>query len=290
MNPVSIGATISASFRFVGVAWTRAWGILLLWVWLAAIVQAIQLARPELTPLTWLIDILAIFVSTAAIGAFYRVGVESDHPGDLAYAVGPSGFNWGNLEWRVLLANIVVAVIIGVLLFFAILIWAVVFGVSAAASGATAQGLEAAPGSAAQMAAFYHLMLGPAGVVSVIIAIPFLIGLLFLGAKLALFAVTVADTGKLAFGEAWALTKGALGPLIVTTVVDFLAQTAVVQAVAFIAGVLAGALGQGPQGGLWGGVAGQIVAVSINGPLVAGMQIYVYRAKRGDAGVAQTFA
>jgi len=69
MSPVSIGATMRASFGFLRIAWSRAWGVLLLLVWLTAIAMAIQVARPDLTAFAWLFDLVALFVNTAAIGA-----------------------------------------------------------------------------------------------------------------------------------------------------------------------------------------------------------------------------
>ncbi len=282
-----IGDAIGASFGFLRTGWNRAWGIMLLVVWIAAVIRAVQLLRPDLAWLSLPGDLVLWVAATAATGALYRIGIGPDHAGDPAFQVGPAGFNWGGVEWRVLVASLVVGVIFVVLLTFAIIVWAFAFGVSAATQGADIQGLEAASGNQQQLAAFLRIMMGPAGVVSTIIAIPIVVGLLLLGAKLALFAITSADTRSFNFGHAWSLTKGALAPLIVTGIV-----IVVVQAVlGVVAGGIAGAIGAvSGQARLWGGVAGAALGAALNAPLVSGLQIYVYRAKRGGESVAQTFS
>jgi hypothetical protein len=291
MSSVSIGAAMRASFAFLGTAWTRAWGVLLVLVSLGTVVQALSRSRPDMWLHTLLADLLVFVVATAAVGACYRIGLEPDHGGDPAFRVGPAGFNWGGLEWRVMAANVVVGLIFVVLAVFALFVWAIAFGVSAATQGIDAKGLEAAPGSAAQMQAFLHIMEGPAGIVSALVAVPCVVGLAVLWAKLALFAITAADTGSLNFGAAWSLTRGALAALIWTTVAIFAAQLLAGMVAGFFGGVLAAVLRQGAVGGrFWGAVAGQAVGAAISTPLFAGLQIFVYRARRGDVGVAQTFA
>jgi len=291
MTSVSISAALGASFAFAGPAWGRAWGVLLVTVWLAAMIQGVALARPDLWPLNLFGDLVLLAATTAATGALFRIGVGPDHAGDPRFQLGPAGFNWGGLEWRVLGANVVVGVTFVVLAIFAIFIWAVVFGVSAATQGVSAEGLQAPAGSAAQMQAFLHIIAGPAGVVSIVVAIPLLVGLAFLWAKLSLFAVTAADTGGFNFGRAWSLTRGALRALIVSAIVIVIIQMVAGASAGFVAGVLAGLLGQGVDGGrLWGGVAGQAAGVSVNIPLFCGLQLFVYRSRRGEVSVAQTFA
>jgi hypothetical protein len=156
--------------------------------------------------------------------------------------------------------------------------------------GIDSNGLTAAPGSAEQLQAFLRIMEGPAGIVSGLIAIPLVVGLAFLGAKLALFPITAADTRGFNFGHAWSLTRGALAALIVTSMAIFTVEIVAGMLAGFFAGLLAALFKQGVAGGrLWGAVAGQAVGAALNTPLFAGLQIYVYRARRGDGGVAQTF-
>ena len=291
MTSVSVGAAIGASFRFLTVGWRRAWAVMLALVWLSAVLRAIQVERPEWVAVSFLGLIALLFVTTAATGALYRTELAADHGGDAAFAVGPAGLRWGSLEWRVLGANLVVGTIVFFALVVIIVIWAIVFGVSAAGQAADLQAVQAAQSDQDKMAAVIRLFSGPAGVISFVVLIPLLIGLSILAAKLALFAVTAADTGSFDFRRAWGFTRGALIALIATFGLIVLTQVAVGAGSGFLVGVIAGALGQDQHGGsLWGGVAGQAAGAAINAPLVAGLQLYVYRTRRGDPGVAQTFA
>lgn len=290
MTGVSVGAAIGASFRFLPVGWGRAWGVMLVLVWAAAVLQAIRLARPEWGAVNVLGLIVILLVTTAATGALYRIGLEPDHGGDAAFSVGPAGLRWGSLEWRVLGANILVGVIFFFALVAIVIVWAITFGVSAAGQASDLQAVQAAQGDSDKMAAAIRLFSGPAGIISFIVLIPLLIAFCVLAAKLALFAVTAADTGAFNFSLAWNLTRSSLLALIVASIVIVLAQAVVGGVSGFLAGVAAGAFGQGVHSGsLWGGVAGQAASAAINAPLIAGLQIYVYRTKRGDPGVAQTF-
>jgi hypothetical protein len=295
MSSVSVGAAMRASFAFLGTAWTRAGGILLFLVVVQATAQAVGQAasasRPDLEPLAMLTDLVVFVVATAALGACYRIGLGPDHAGDPALRVGLAGFSWGGVEWRVMGANIVVWVIIAVLAVFALFVSAIAFGVSAATQGFDAKGLQAAAGSAAQMRTFLRIMEGPAGIVSALVAIPCVVGVAVLWAKLALFAVTAADTRSFNFGAAWSLTRGALAALIVTTLAILLAQLSTRVVGGFFGAFLGGILRKSAQDGrFWGGVAGQAVLAAISTPLFAGLQIFVYRTQRGDGGVVQTFA
>jgi hypothetical protein len=291
MSSVSVGAGMRASFTFLRVAWTRAWGILLALVALSAVVRAVSRSRPDLVGLTLLADVVIFVLATAATGACYRIGLGPDHSGDPEFQVGPAGFTWGGLEWRIMGANIIVGVIFGVLALFALFVWAIAFGVSAVSQGVDVKGLQAAAGSAAQVQAFLHIMESPVGVVSALVAIPCLVGLALLWGKLALFTIAAADTRSFNFGAAWFLTRGALAALILTTIAIIVAEVLAGAVGGLFGASLSVALRQGPQGGgFWGAVVGGTLSTAINTPLFAGLQTFVYRTQRGDAGVAQTFA
>ena len=290
MSSVSVGAAMLASFAFLGTAWTRAWGVLLALVLLGIAVQALSRSRPDLWPLSLLADLVLFVVATAAAGACYRIGLSPEHAGDPAFQVGPGGFNWGGVEWRVMGANIVVGLTFGVIAVFAFIVWAVAFGVSAAAQGFDARSLQGTAGRAEQIQAFLHIMAGPVGIVTALIAIPLVVGLVFLAAKLALFAITAADTRGFNFGHAWTLTRGALAALIWTSIAIFVVQILAGMVAGFFGGLLAAVFRQGlPGGRLWGAVAGQAVGAALNTPLLSGLQIFVYRTQRGDGGVVQAF-
>ena len=204
MGRVQVGAAINASFRFVGEAWTRSWGIMLILVGFTAVEGAINLIKPDWSAMTPIGTIVTFVVSTAATGALYRLRLTEIHPGEGAFAPGPAGFQWGGLEWRVMGANLLVGIVIGVVVVIAVIVWAIAFGAAASATGGADVQLLEQGDQGDKMAAFYRLLLGPAGVVSALIGIPMVVGLFWLGAKLALVAPQAADTGTFNFGTAWA--------------------------------------------------------------------------------------
>jgi hypothetical protein len=106
------------------------------------------------------------------------------------------------------------------------------------------------------------------------------------------FAVMVADTRSFSFGQAWALTRGAVWALIVTALVAWAVALVIGFAFGAGGGVLDAVSGHGATTArAWAGVAAQGVATAISAPLSAGMQLFVYRTKRGGAAaVAATFA
>jgi hypothetical protein len=290
MGKVQVGAAINASFRFVGEAWTRSWGILLLLVGFTALEGAINLIKPDWSAMTPIGTIVTFALSTAATGALYRLRLTEIHPGDLAFAPGPAGFQWGGLEWRVMGANLLVGIVIGVVVVIAVIVWAIAFGIAASATGGADVQLLEQGDQSDRMAAFYRLLLGPAGIVAALIGIPAAIGLFWLSAKLALVAPLAADTGRFNLGAAWALSGGAVLPLIVASIALFFLQALISAVFGAAAGLFAGLTGHVGQGSAWGGVLGETISAAINIPLFAGLVLFVYRAQRGDQSVAATFS
>jgi len=289
MGKVQVGAAIGESFRFVGEAWRRAWGIMLILVWFSAAVQIVELLRPSWVAVSILGFIVSIFITTAATGALYRLRFSGDHPGDDAFAAHPAGVQWGGLEWRILGANLLVGLIIGVLAFVVFIIWAFILGATLGNSPADVQGVE--NGSEAEkLAALGRIMLGPAGALTLIFIGPAMIGLIYLGLRLSVFAPLAADTRSFDPVKAWALTRGAVLALLVGSVVIFLLELIIGAVFGGVAGFVAGFSGQVGQGRVWGGVAGQAVGAALNAPLIAGLVLYVYRTQRGDPAVAATFS
>jgi hypothetical protein len=233
--------------------------------------------------------IVLIFASTLATGALYRLRLAADHPGDLQYAPGPAGFRWGGLEWRVLGANILVAILLGVIAVVAFILWAIVLGVTVGQNPALVQAFQS--GTDAEKAqAFYQLMLGPAGVLTAVILIPAIVGILYLSARLVVFAPVAADTGRFDIGRAWSMTRGVVGAILAAILVIYLVEFVIGAVIGFIIGVTAAATGNANAVQLWVGIIGQAISAAINVPLFAGLALYVYRAQRGDPNVAATFA
>ena len=286
MGNVDVGAAIGASFRYIGEAWSKAWGIMLILVWFTGTLQAIELLKPDWGFATFLGAIATLFLTVAATGALYRLSLTGDHPGDRAFAPGPAGLQWGGLEWRVMGANLIVGIGLGVLFVVLFLIWAVMVGVVVGLSGSPEiQALESGS-QAEKTAALGRVMLGPAGLVSAIIGIPSVLGLLYLGARLALVAPVAADTRAFDFSKAWTLTRGAVLALILGSIVIFLLELVIGAVLGGVAGLAAALTGNAGSGRVWGGIAGQTVSAAINAPLFAGLVLYVYRRQRGDTAVA----
>jgi hypothetical protein len=287
MPNVTVGEALGQSFRFIGTAWRRAWGIMLISVWLAGTLQAIQGLRPEwigfVVPLSLLLNAI---VGTAVIGALFRIGIEPFHSGDPAFQAAPTGLQWGGLEFRVLGSNILIGVIFGgVAVVFAI-VWLIIFSVMAQGDSANLSALEGS-NSAASGQALLHILAGPAGIVSMVLFLVLAVGFFYFAARLLVFNLLAADTGSFSLARAWAMTRGAVTPIILTLIIFGLLQ-GLVYLIGLI--VLGGAAASG-QGVFWGAVVISVVTGAIIAPLSIGLQIYVYNARRsGDAGIAATFS
>jgi hypothetical protein len=287
MPNVTVGDALGQSFRFIGTAWRRAWGIMLISVWLAGTLQAIQGLRPEwlgfMAPLSLLLNVI---VGTAVIGALFRIGIEPFHSGDPNFRAAPMGLQWGGLEFRVLGSNILIGVIFGGVAFVVGIIWVIMFGVMAQGDSANLSALESGD-SAASGQALLHILVGPAGIVSLVLFLATAIGFFYFGARLLVFSLLAADTGSFSLARAWAMTRGAVMPIIVTLLI-FGALQGLIYLVGLI--VLGGAAASG-QGGYWGAVAISVATGAVIAPLSIGLQLYVYNSRRsGDAGIAATFS
>jgi hypothetical protein len=133
-------------------------------------------------------------------------------------------------------------------------------------------------------------MLGPAGILSAVVLIPSIAGIFYLAARFATVTPLAADARSFDFGKAWALTRGAVGAIVVTMLVIYLVEFAVGAVVGLIIGAVTGLSGHPEAVTVWVSIVGQAVGAAINLPLFAGLQLYVYRAQRVDPGIAATFA
>jgi len=289
MSNVRVGAAIAASFGYVSTAWSRAMGIMAAGV---ALVIALEIVQPMLAslPALGLVGTVArVGIATMTTGALFRIGVEPDHPGDPAYAVGPGGFQWGALEWRVLGANLLLGAVLLIPLIVLLVVWGMGLAASASGHAADVQGLESGDQSQ-RMAALFQLFTGPRLLVSGLILIPVALIFIYVGARLALLTLQAADAGSFSLAQAWRRSRGAVLALIVTGGLIFVTEVIAGAIVGFGAGLISGLMGHVSAGGLWGGKASQTVNAAINAPLFAGLLLYVYRADRPATGVAATFA
>lgn len=276
MATVTVGAAVSESFRFIRTGWTEAWAVMLVAVGVTAAFQAATALHVGGRGLTLIGDLVGVFTNTAAIGGLYRIGIGPRHGADDAYRAHPGGLQWGQLEWRVLGANIVFGLLIGVLLVAAIIIWALLFGVAEAGNAGEISSL-AGDDTQAKLAGLMHLMTGTGGAITVIIWLPVTVALIYIGARLTTFAIGAADAGKFSLGEAWNATNGSVAAIVVVGVLNFLAQVAVAVGADFIGGKP------------WGSVVGEAVGLAVSLPVSVGLALLVYRTTRGEAAVADAF-
>jgi hypothetical protein len=289
MDRVRIGATIATSFSYIRVAWGRASLAMAFLVGLQALEGILRLATPQagrLLSLAAFIPLIAF--GTVVFGALYRIGVERG--GDEEFRLGTGGVQWNGLEWRVLGANIIAGLILAIVAIVCLIAWAVALGVSMAGHLDRLEAVSAAVGNVEKLQAFAQLMMGPAGLATLAVAVPSAVLLLWLNAKLALFSILAADTRSFDLGKAWAMTRGATWALIVTGLVILAVQLLVGMVFGAIGGAVAGVAGGGGAAAV-GRLFGEVVGAAINTPLTAGMQIAVYRARRpGGTTVADAFA
>jgi hypothetical protein len=265
MSNVRIGGAVSASFGFISTAWSKAAGILAANL-LAITAFQIVAGIPGLAVPAGLLRIVVFLVlGTMLIGALYRIGLAPDHPGDAAYALGPGGFQWGALESRVLGANLLIGAICAVIALVLFLVWGVGLGLTVGGRADLLQRLQAGS-DADRMAALGQMLLGPAGLVTAAIFIPVGVALIYLGARLSLFALHAGDTGSFSFGQAWRLTRGAVLALLVGGLVIFLIEIVIGGVSGGIAGLLAGMTGRAGAGSLWGSRVSEVVDAATNAP------------------------
>ena len=289
MSNVRVGEAIAASFAYIPTAWRGATAIMAVNVLVSAALEFAG-ASPGTASLLSLPRLAAaLILGTILAGALYRIGLQPAHGGDPAYATGPGGFQWGGLEWRVLGANWLLGAILGLAAALVLVVWVVAVLVTVGAQSDALRGMGS-DNESDRMAAIGQLFFGPAALETVLILVPAFIGLVYLGARLALVPLHAADTGSFSLGQAWRLTRGAVLALLIAGVLSFVADFAIGAVGALIAGIAASLVGHHDWGAAWESGAGSLLVDAINPPLFAGLQLYVYRAQNPEISIAATFA
>ena len=306
MAKIPIGTALTESFGFVQPGWSKAWGAMAVVVIVNTGAQFLQgvIATGGLG-VALLVLVVQTLAGTLAAGALYRIALAPDHGSDYQrdnpvrlfhcdyeFRPGPAGMQWGSLEWRVLGANVIVGLIIGVVSFVFLIAWAIGLGVMVAGHMIDMGPLQSAglQGREAVLAAFGQLLLGPAGLLTLAILGPGLAIILYLSARLSLYAVAAADSGSFDMGWAWSLTKGATGAILVTLISYFLFAWVLAMVFGLLGGFLAKAAGfAGARQAA--AIAGAAIGAALGAPLIAGLVTYVYRTERGGgASVAEQFS
>jgi hypothetical protein len=298
MAKIGAGTAIAESFGFLPEGWRRAAGAMCILVAITVILQAVKvLPQPTAGLVTLAVLPFQMAASVMATGALYRVELARDHAGDPVFGVGQGGLQWGQVEWRVLAAGLVVGLILGLVAVGVLVIWGIVLGAMSAAGAFDLSVLQRVQGGGqAALAAVGELFAGPAGWATAAVILPGVALLSYLGARLSLLAVRSADTQSFNLGAAWSATKGATGAIILASIVFYLAT--------MLAGILGGAFG-GIVGAfvggvthsgivayvrLFGGVVGAGLGAALATPLWAGLATFVYRTQRGKVSLADQFS
>jgi hypothetical protein len=292
MANVQIGAALNASFAYIPVAWRQAAGIMAASVFAPVVFDIAESFTPGATVLGLARVIVAVCVSTVAVGALFRIGLATDHPGDPNYVVGPAGFQWGSVEWRILGASLALGAVFVIPLVIIFIIWGMGLGATLMGQTDTLQNLRSGS-TAERLAALGRVLAGPAGLVTLVIFVPTIVAAIYVGARLTLYNLIAADTGSFSLARAWSLMRGAVLAVIVAGIVLNLIQAALGGVIGFFGGLAAGLVGQVGASGLWGSILGQAAGAAINAPLFVGLELYIYRIQRGEGGdesVAATFA
>jgi hypothetical protein len=210
-------------------------------------------------------------VNIMATGALYRSILASDRPGDPSLGLGPGGLQWGQVEWRVLSANLLVG------LPLALLVFAVMIGAASVALAVDPTLYQAVQSGGP--AAFNRLMSGPGGGAAALVILPGAALVIYLAARLSLFAIQAADNGRYDWRAAWSMTRGATGAILVTLIVIVAAEFAV-DAVASLFGTVVATVTGAGDAALLGAIAGAAAGAAFSLPMSAGLVACVYRTQR----------
>ncbi|HUZ12481.1 MAG TPA: hypothetical protein VMU93_06515 [Caulobacteraceae bacterium] len=274
---VQIGPLLKESFIFVRRGWAAAPAALVVLVISAAALQGYSSVSQGVSPWPLLIEVL---IGTLATGALYRSVLAAEHPDDPRFAVGPGGLQWGALEWRVLGANLLVALLLAIVAALAFIVWVIGLAALAAAHQLDIAALQGAQSQG--LAALAHLISGPAWAVTAAVLAPAAALMIYLGVRFSLLALQTADLGRLDFGRAWGLTRGAAGAIFVALVVIFACQFAAGEIALGLADLVAW-LTRSADAALLGAIVGAAAVAAFSLPMTVGMAIHVYGAQRGSA-------
>jgi hypothetical protein len=292
MARIAVGTAVRAAFGAVAPGWRTAWGALGLALLISGGSEYLSRSQSgRLSLAATALIVLSIIAGVMVRGALYRTALQPDHPDDRRYRIGVAGVQWGDFEWRVLGASVVVGLIEGVAIVVAFLVWAVILGIMIGAHAIDASALsQVRQGGDSPWPALFSTFANPAGMASLVVLAIGLIGVLFLAARFSLAAIAYADTGEFNLGAAWSLTRGAM-PAIIATLIAIYVATAVPGVAGARLDVLVGGASGAHGGMIWGGVLGALIGAAISGPALAGLTSYVYRTQSGSgSGVAAVFS
>ena len=212
-----------------------------------------------------LFGLVGVAVGVMANAALPRLAFSDEHLRDPEFRIGPSGFQWGRPETRLLGATLLLAF----LLFIAVL-FLIVLAVICGAADVMVGGHGAAPTTPSS---------GVRAVVATLALVMALIGL-WIGVRVALYpAATIAEKRLMVFST-WTLTKGQFFRIL-TSIVLVLAPTMVLTLVK--TSPVLPSVAAAPLALLL-----SVVNAFVEVPLVCGLYAFLYRGLRPVGSAAST--
>jgi hypothetical protein len=254
---------VGAAVRFVAPAWRRAWAALILAGFsIGAVLDAVSWGAAPVWRAAWLG--LALLAVVVAQGALYRLALAC--PG-----VGRGGIQWGRVEGRLLAVWALTAIflfILGLLVFVAVLCSA--YAVASAGTGFVAAD---PPTWAPAVDSRGRLVVG-------VVAMAGAAALLWAKLRICLASAATVARERVQVLSTWPVTRGMAAPILALIVLASLTPAAVLAALYFLGGRLAG----GPPivSGAVNFARGMVVA-GLWLPMNVGLMTYLYR--RADPAV-----
>ena len=231
------------------------------------------------TGLSFLGMLMSIAASTMALGALFRLAFADEHPGDPGFRPGPSGLQWGAMEWRLLGAILLIfllAVIAMVVFFFLIMLAVIML------AGSGAIGPDMDPEALGRG-------LGAPGAILLLLLLLILLGtVIYAAVRLVLVQPATAASGKVMVFETWPLTKGQFWPILGAVILVSLPSiisgivTGAISSSAGVEGAREGAQVLPPATALVVALLSGAVSGFVQAPLTAGLAAYLYRGLRSD--------
>ncbi len=261
---LSIAGGVRAAVQFWRDAPAKVWGALAIFAATIVVVQSAQAAGAA--PIWMLLGaVVEIFASVLAYGALLRLSFSGEHPGDADFALGAAGVQWGQPEWRLLGATLLLMVFYLFVIIGAVFLLFLVGVIVAAAEG----GHSTTPAG---------LLGSPSGLAVLAVLIVCVVGVVWSSIRLSLSLPATVDRKQVQVFSVWGLTKGYAVTLLVAGLICLLPGLIIGTLAVLVKTHFGAALP------LWGavliGLVVSAVTVFVQSPLVIGLYSHFYRLLR----------
>ena len=215
-----------------------------------------------------------------AMGALLRLAFADEHPGDLEFAIGPGGFQFGKPELRLIAVNALVSfvLILGMLMFF----FALLVILAASAVGKVEPGLPPEEAAQALLAA-----LGPGGAaLLVLLMVGMVVAMAYFLVRVSLAGPATVARKTLSVFRTWPLTQGQFWRILAAYIIIWLPGIAAAALLVMAVSVFGGPMAAGaqprlplPMALLFSAIPALVTALVVL-PLSAGLSAYLYRGLR----------